>query len=97
MRGKKMFSQKSYLLKNPVAKNKFGASMTNPSGDIITEIQEQELESVNGGITPTVGWSAVVVSTTIVNSAVVVSVSATNYGRVCTISAECSSGYKRCD
>ncbi len=93
-----MFSQKILFIKKiRLQKNKFGASMTNPSGDIITEIQEQELEAVNGGITPTVGWSAVAVSTLTVNSVLVVSVSATNPGRVCTISAECSSGYKRCD
>lgn len=91
--------EKSYLLKNPIVQNKLNISFTNPAGNIIEEIDELEMTDKVGGVTPTVviSWVGTVLTSMSVSSVAVVSASATNPGRVCTISAECTRDYKRCD
>ncbi|PFZ09489.1 hypothetical protein COL63_22300 [Bacillus pseudomycoides] len=86
------------IMKNPVAKNKLNVLDESPAGDLLEEIQEQELQNNSfGGVTPTVVATISAVSAVSIAGTSVVSASATNPGRYCTYSAECSWSYKRCD
>ncbi len=79
-------------------KNKLKVLDESPAGDLLEEIQEQELQSNGyGGISPSVVATISVVSAVSIAGTSVVSASATNPGRYCTWSAECSWSQKRCD
>ncbi|MBR9663728.1 MULTISPECIES: plantaricin C family lantibiotic [Bacillus cereus group] len=86
------------LMKNPVAKNKLRVLDESPAGDLLEEIQEQELQNEGfGGISPVVSAAVSAVSAISIAGTSIVSASATNPGRYCTWSAECSWSQKRCD
>ena len=76
------------LLKNAVLRNKVETNVSNPVGDIATEIAEQDLNNQAGGTT------FVTVTTTVIANAV----ATVKYkcGSVLTVSAECSSSGKSC-
>lgn len=70
----------------------------NPIGDIVEEVREQDIDGQSGGLTPTPWIIATIATVSAVGSVAtsLVSSSATNPGRYCTVSAECSTGYKPC-
>ncbi|RWQ71007.1 plantaricin C family lantibiotic [Bacillus cereus] len=66
------------LLKNPVLQNKYSMKEKNPAGDLIQEVNEQEMQEVNGGIGPAESRSQARRMGL-----------GDDYGSLCTISAEC--------
>ncbi len=76
----------SALLKNPVLRNKMKVTVSNPVGDLIQEINEQDLGGEAGGTTP----ATITVLTPITPTPFA------GCGRILTVSAECNGG-TRCD
>lgn len=68
------------LLKNPILRNKMNINVKNPAGDLIQEINEQDLSGQAGGTNPTV--TTVIITPT----------PALKCGYLLTVSAECSGG-----
>ncbi|MBU3107034.1 plantaricin C family lantibiotic [Clostridium gasigenes] len=69
---------KSNLLKNPILRNKVGMEIENPSGDVLQEIKEHD---VNGAIS----WGTLLTTLLCVGVSVVVG----DKGQVCTGTIEC--------
>ncbi|ANC22990.1 MULTISPECIES: plantaricin C family lantibiotic [Bacillus cereus group] len=62
--------------KNPVLQNKYSMAEKHPAGNLLEEINEQEMNNVNGGYN---------LSAAIAHAAGLKG----NYGKMCTYSAEC--------
>ncbi|RWQ71006.1 plantaricin C family lantibiotic [Bacillus cereus] len=67
------------LLKNPVLQNKYSMKEKNPAGDLLQEVNEQEMQEVNGGVLGPAESRAIARKMGLGN----------NYGSMCTVSAEC--------
>ncbi|KAA0806317.1 hypothetical protein COA05_30890 [Bacillus thuringiensis] len=66
------------LLKNPVLQNKYSMKEKNPAGDLLQEVNEQEMQEVNGGLGG--AESRAIAKRMGLGD---------NYGTMCTVSAEC--------
>lgn len=76
------------FLKNPILRSKMETEWKNPVGDLLEEIQEQEMSSHVGG-----GIADDIARTIIIN---IVVTQANGCGRILTLSAECSRNGKSC-
>ncbi|ACM60207.1 hypothetical protein B0S90_1400 [Caldicellulosiruptor bescii] len=91
--------KESTIIKNPVLRNKVNAKIYNPAGDIVKEIQEQNLPEQAGGGTPTVVVGVISAVTAVTNLAFSIDQAITKYyacSLVYTYSAECRSDGRSC-
>ncbi len=87
--------KESTIIKNPVLRNKVNAKIYNPAGDIVKEIQEQNLPEQAGG--GTLGVISAI--TAVTNLAFSIDQAITKYyacSLVFTYSAECRSDGRSC-
>lgn len=75
---------KNNLLKNPILARKLDLKLLNPAGDLVEEINEQDIDGQAGGT----GLPCI----TITVASAIYSAHVKNAGRICTLSAECDGG-----